>query len=45
MEIALSFALLMANFVVMGICLFAGLTVTLLTAMLCLEIINRLAKE
>jgi len=41
MEIALSFALLMANFVVMGISLFVGLTVIMLTAMLCLHIVTK----
>jgi len=41
MEIALSFVLLVANFVVMMGSAFVGLTVILLTAMLCLHIVTK----
>jgi len=45
MEIALSFGLLMANIVVMGISLFVGLTIIMVTAMLCLHIITKLMED
>jgi len=45
MTIAQSFALLMANFVVMGISLFVGLTIIALTAIFCINIFNKFAKE
>jgi len=45
MEIALSFVLLVANFVVMMGSAFVGLTVIMLTAILCMNIINTFVKE
>jgi len=45
MEIALSFVLIMANFVVMMGSAFVGLTIIVLIAILCINIINRLAKD
>jgi len=45
MTIAQSFALFMANFVVMSMSLFVGLTIIALTAILCINIFNKFAKE